>query len=256
MIHTTNVIHSLMVVTVGAATRSTLHMSPCAWWKEIPLEGLTLGGSVVVYSTMKICNKCKETKPLTEYYKRSASKDGLFYQCKTCKGKTAAKWQQTDKYKKYKAKYDNENKVAKADYDKQYYEANKEAIIKSTIQYAKERRDTDPLYRLTGNIRCSIRQSLINGGYSKTSQTHKILGCSYEEYYQHIESQFTEGMSWDVMSEIHIDHRLPVSAATTEAELLALNHHRNLQPLWKSDNMAKGSSYCPKELAAYFKKHL
>jgi len=249
--------------------------------------------------TTKKCSKCEEVKPLTDYYKRSASKDGLCYQCKTCKNKTAMKWQQTDKYKTYKAEYakrpevveknrqyykdnkeaiierarqyqlDNKEYVAErskqyrlankeiiAERNKQYQKENLDAVAKYGRRYKRERRKTDPLFRLRCNIGKSIRQSLINGGYSKKSRTHKILGCSYEEYYQHIESQFTEGMSWDVMSEIHIDHRLPVSAATTEAELLALNHHRNLQPLWKSDNLAKGSSYCPKELAAYFKKHL
>jgi len=31
------------------------------------------------------CSKCKETKPLTEYYKRSQSKDdGVARQCKMC----------------------------------------------------------------------------------------------------------------------------------------------------------------------------
>jgi len=101
-----------------------------------------------------------------------------------------------------------------------------------------------------------IRASLTHGGYTKTSRTHEILGCSYEEYYQHIEAQFTDGMSWERIAEIHIDHRLPVSAATTEAEMLALNHHRNLQPMWAKDNLAKSDSYCPKELADYFAKYL
>jgi hypothetical protein len=58
------------------------------------------------------------------------------------------------------------------------------------------------------------------------------------------------------MGDIHIDHRLPLSAANTEEEILVLNHHRNLQPMWAADNMAKSDSYCPDELAAYFKKHL
>ena len=33
---------------------------------------------------MKVCKKCKELKPLSEYHKRSKSTDGLFYQCKEC----------------------------------------------------------------------------------------------------------------------------------------------------------------------------
>ena len=33
---------------------------------------------------MKTCTKCGETKPRAEFYKQSASKDGLQYQCKVC----------------------------------------------------------------------------------------------------------------------------------------------------------------------------
>ena len=182
------------------------------------------------------------------------------------KYREANKEKEVERHKKYReankeaiAEYHKQhnkvNKEANAEKAKQYYQANKGVILEKTSQYKKERYNSDPLFRLTCNMRNLIRQSLINGGYTKKSQTHEILGCSYDEYHQHIESQFTDGMSWERMSEIHIDHRLPVSAATTEAEMLALNHHRNLQPLWKSDNLAKGSSYCPKELAAYLAKY-
>jgi hypothetical protein len=33
---------------------------------------------------VKACNKCGETKPLVEFYKRQSSKDGLQYHCKQC----------------------------------------------------------------------------------------------------------------------------------------------------------------------------
>jgi hypothetical protein len=179
-------------------------------------------------------------------------------------------------------KYYQANKESTLNYAKEYREANKEAVSerkkkcyhakkdvylqnckhyrqanrKKIARNYKKRIDTDPLFKLTCNIRSLIRVSLSNGGYTKKSKTYEILGCSFDEYYQHIESQFKDGMSWDVISEIHIDHHLPVSAATTEAELLALNHHRNLRPLWKSDNLAKGSNHCPRELALYFSKYL
>ena len=153
-------------------------------------------------------------------------------------------------------RYYQANKDAAADYNKEYRKQNWDNLLKYKKQYKKQRRETDPLYRLKDNTCSLIRCSFSKGGYSKTSRTAEILGCSYEEYYQHIEAQFTDGMSWERMSEIHIDHRLPVSAASTEAELLVLNHHRNLQPMWAEDNMAKSDSYCPKELAAYFAKYL
>ena len=119
-----------------------------------------------------------------------------------------------------------------------------------------KRRASDHLYSLTCRTRCIVGASLARGGYSKKSKTYKILGCSYEEYKDHIESQFTDGMCWARFDEIHIDHRLPLAAANTEEEILVLNHHRNLQPMWEKDNKIKGDTYCPKELKKYLTKYL
>lgn len=40
---------------------------------------------------MKVCNKCKISKPLTEYAKFKMSKDGLRYYCKSCTSEYAMK---------------------------------------------------------------------------------------------------------------------------------------------------------------------
>lgn len=36
---------------------------------------------------LKICSKCKKSKPLNEFYKNPYNKDGLAYSCKACKKK-------------------------------------------------------------------------------------------------------------------------------------------------------------------------
>ena len=55
--------------------------------------------------------------------------------------------------------------------------------------------------------------------------------------------QFTEGMTIDQLgSDIHLDHIIPVSSATTHDEVLRLNHYSNFQPLWAADNTAKSNS--------------
>lgn len=51
---------------------------------------------------LKLCKKCKEEKPLSEFYKFSRSKDGLYYYCKPCK----------DSY---------DDKETRKEYNKQYY---------------------------------------------------------------------------------------------------------------------------------------
>jgi hypothetical protein len=93
------------------------------------------------------------------------------------------------------------------------------------------------------NIGHSIYKSLRKNGYSKKSRTHEILGCSYDEFRNHIESQFGEGMTWDNMGEWHLDHKIPVSYGLTEEELRALNHYSNFQPLWGDDNIKKGNRW-------------
>lgn len=160
----------------------------------------------------------------------------------------------------YQKQYRKENKDQIAAYMKQWRKKNKDAVAeysrKHSNEYQKERRKVDPIFALRGQIRTLINQSILRRGYSKKSKTYDIIGCSFEEFFRHLESQFTEGMSWDVWDEIQIDHRLPISAATTEEEALALSHHRNLRPMWAEDNLAKSDRYCPKDLALYFSKHL
>jgi hypothetical protein len=146
----------------------------------------------------------------------------------------------SDEYKEQKLKSEEKKILAKEkakEYRKEY------AIINKDYRknYANKRNSIDPLYRLTCNIRSLISYSTKRMGYKKTSKTYNILGCSFEDFKQHIESQFTDGMDWDNRSEWHLDHIYPVSLATDETHLIKLNHYTNFQPLWAIDNIKKGN---------------
>lgn len=52
----------------------------------------------------KICTKCKIEKPLSDFHKRSKSKDGHAYRCKTCRNPGKKKYAMTDEKKKEKHK--------------------------------------------------------------------------------------------------------------------------------------------------------
>ena len=105
----------------------------------------------------------------------------------------------------------------------------------------RQRYANDTVYAFAHRTRTLIRRAIRRGGYEKSSRTADILGCSFEELRAHIESQFSDGMSWDTFAGIHIDHIVPISSALNEADIIRLNHYTNLQPLWAFDNLSKGA---------------
>jgi hypothetical protein len=91
------------------------------------------------------------------------------------------------------------------------------------------------------NIRSLIRNSLKRGFSDKSKKTIEILGCSFDEFKLHIESQFDENMNWENQGSYwHMDHIIPISSAETEEDVYRLNHYTNFQPLYWLDNIRKG----------------
>jgi len=110
-----------------------------------------------------------------------------------------------------------------------------------------ERKDNDPLFKLSMDIRRLILNSLKSGGWEKKSRTHEILGCSYEEFLSYIESQFKPWMNWDNHGKYtgcynetwQYDHIIPIASCMTEEEVLTRNHYTNFQPLCSKENNIK-----------------
>lgn len=107
--------------------------------------------------------------------------------------------------------------------------------------YTRARYNKDPIFALTMNVRNRINSALSRQGYSKSSKTVEMLGCNYLELVAHLESRFSDGMSWENRGEWHIDHIIPLASAKTEEEIIALCHYTNLQPLWAFENLSKGA---------------
>lgn len=183
--------------------------------------------------TERTCRICNQTLSISEFYVSKPSPGRLSPKIETrCKSCT-----------------------------RDYYNANKNTILakaasKRTLKprppkktpeetrtrvaaYKKRRRNEDHMFKLRSNIGTLIANALANQGYKKSSKSATILGCSFDEFYSHIEQQFTLGMSWDNRSLWHIDHIIPLSFATNESELLLLNHYSNLRPFWSNDNQVK-----------------
>ena len=145
------------------------------------------------------------------------------------------------KVKTWKSNIYKLNAEKKCEQTKKHYRKNKEKIIKKMNEYNKIKKKINPLFKLKCNIRNLILQAFKTIGRRKNTKTEKILGCSFQDFKAHIESQFQLGMSWKNRNLWHIDHIMPVSMAKTEDEIIRLNHYRNLRPLWANENQSKGN---------------
>ena len=76
-------------------------------------------------------------------------------------------------------------------------------------------------------------------GYGKRSVLNQIVGCSYIDFKNHIEKQFTKGMSWENRKLWHIDHIVPLATAKNIEDIHKLSHFTNLRPMWAKENIRK-----------------
>lgn len=154
----------------------------------------------------------------------------------------------------YKRRYADADKTPIREAGRLRYEVNKEQCtertklwVKNNIdkrrvivkRYKQKKRIESPAYILATRLASNIRLALKRISVVKKGKTVDALGCTYEEFRKHIEKQFTEGMSWERLSEIHIDHIIPAITANTEEEVIKLFHFTNLRPLWAVDNLRK-----------------
>ena len=92
----------------------------------------------------------------------------------------------------------------------------------------------------------NIVRSRVHNALRQEKKDHSIeyLGCTIEEFKQHIESQFKENMSWDNYGEWHIDHITPLKYENpTIEQVIERLHYKNTQPLWASENLSKRNRF-------------
>jgi hypothetical protein len=165
---------------------------------------------------MKQCKVCNETKELTDFRTGRG-------ECKACENRKRVE-------RKNKQKVEDPTY-----YDKQRgYDNKRKKIMRENY--------TD-IERFMENVRCMIKNSIKDGGYSKESKTCEILGIDYDGLIEHFESQFEEGMTWEnhELFGWHIEHIIPKCTAKTYEEIIKVNHYTNLRPMWSDENWKKGS---------------
>lgn len=167
------------------------------------------------------CYVCKTKKDVSEFYADPSRSRGITSKCKKCTNIASRE------RKKRKMKTDDEYR--KSD--------NKKREGRRVL-----REGRDPVFKLKRKMRNALRHSFKRKGYSKDTQSQKILGGDWNVVKEHFESLFTEGMNWDNMGKWHIDHIIPLSIAKTEEEIIKLCNYKNLQPLWGEDNLKKSDN--------------
>ena len=147
-----------------------------------------------------------------------------------------------DKLNEYSKTWRNENNDKVITQRRKYYQENKEDIVKKNYDYCKKRKKNDPLYKLSRGIRALILIAFKSNFTTKSKKTIEILGCSFEEFKLHLESQFDYKMNWENQGTYwHMDHIIPISSAITEEDVYRLNHYTNFQPLYWLDNLKKSN---------------
>ena len=198
---------------------------------------------------MKKCSKCKELKPLTEFYKDKRTESGLYSGCKKCHNKYKKELGYYKDYRIKKPEYYKDYRRKNKDHLRRYYreyrrnwikqnpeireyqreyqrewrkqnqekkqEQNKEYRKnnpKKYREYKKEYRkkvSKIPSYRINTSISLGIWKSLKGNKSGRRWET--LTGYTLEDLMKHLESQFEPWMSWDNYGKWHIDHIKPKS---------------------------------------------
>jgi hypothetical protein len=134
----------------------------------------------------------------------------------------------------------DDKKIELRNKNRELYHKNKYKDKK--LVYVNYKLENDNFFKLKFNIRTLIRNSIKRGYSTKSKKTIEILGCSFEEFKLHLESQFDDKMNWENQGTYwHLDHIIPISSSETEEDVYRLNHYTNFQPLYWLDNLKKSN---------------
>jgi hypothetical protein len=142
-------------------------------------------------------------------------------------------------------KWSENNKEYLTEYHKKWRTENVDKWRKTKRDYERNRKASDPAYKLISNFRTAIYQVLKENNVEKNKHYFDILQYTPEELISHLEKQFTNNMTWENYGEWHVDHKTPISSFNFESidddSFMECWSLENLQPMWGKENIVKGS---------------
>ena len=186
----------------------------------------------------RAANKEKIAEKTSKYYRLNKEKIARYNQTRYAENKSM--------FSTYGQKYRQSNKDKVAERQRKYRAANRSSVSANACRYSKERRQNDPVFKLSLYLRCRLRKAIVRN--QKSGSAVRELGCFIKDLKGHLESLFDKNMTWENWGTYwHLDHIFPLAAANMEdrAEFLAVNNWRNLQPLEAKANLAKGDKVTP-----------
>jgi 5-methylcytosine-specific restriction endonuclease McrA len=173
--------------------------------------------------------------------------------------------------KDIQAKSRLKNHEKRLNQDRSYRQKNLELIRSKKALYRKtassaaasrkhqRKRRQEPRWRLSDSVSRRIRMDI--GEKKNRTAWWNLVGYTVDDLTAHLERQFMPGMSWENYGEVwNIDHRIPLAFFEFETPQcagfkLAWNI-KNLQPLLKSDNAAKGDRLPPPDQLEIYLREL
>ena len=150
-----------------------------------------------------------------------------------------------DRLKKNHKKWSEKNREHLTEYHKQWRTENIDKWRKTKRDYEKNRKDSDPLYKLIANFRTAIYQVLKESNVEKNKSYFDILGYTPDELINHLEKQFKDDMTWDNYGIWHVDHKFPITSFDIQEmgdeEFMKCWSLENLQPMWGEENIRKSN---------------
>ena len=132
--------------------------------------------------------------------------------------------------------YDRTHREKRRIYNRAYYATHRQQMRARRLTTYR----IDVQARLRNSLRARFHKAL--KGRLKTGSAVRDLGCTMDELIVHLESQFSEGMSWNNQGRAwHIDHIVPLASfdLTDRRQLLEACNWRNLRPMWSNANRSK-----------------